>query len=36
MDDFPHSNTTLYKLGYDGNEFHILEFNNTNHLNTPN
>lgn len=36
MDDFPHSNTTLYKLGYDGKEFHILEFNNTNHLNTPN
>jgi probable phosphoglycerate mutase len=36
MDDFPHSNTTLYKLGYDGNKFHILEFNNTNHLNTPN
>lgn len=36
MDNFPHSNTTLYKLGYDGNEFHILEFNNTNHLNTPN
>lgn len=33
MDDFPHSNTTLYKLGYDGKEFHILEFNNTNHLN---
>ncbi len=36
MDEFPHTNTTLYKLGYDGKEFHILEFNNTNHLNTPN
>ncbi len=33
MDNFPHSNTTLYKLGYDGKEFHILDFNNTNHLN---
>ncbi|MDP3468225.1 MAG: histidine phosphatase family protein [Daejeonella sp.] len=33
MDEFPHSNTTLYKLGYDGKEFHILEFNKTNHLN---
>ncbi|HQS04843.1 MAG TPA: histidine phosphatase family protein, partial [Daejeonella sp.] len=33
MDEFPHSNTTLYKLGYDGKEFQILEFNNTHHLN---
>ncbi len=32
MDTFPHTNTTLYKLVYDGNEFHILEFNNTKHL----
>lgn len=32
MDNFPHSNTTLYKLGFDGNEFHMLDFNNTSHL----
>lgn len=32
MDSFPHSNTTLYKVGYDGKDFHILEFNNTGHL----
>lgn len=35
MDNFPHSNTTLYKLEYDGEKFHILDFNNTNHLNYP-
>jgi len=33
MDSFPHSNTTLYKVEYDGERFHILDFNNTNHLN---
>lgn len=33
MDNFPHSNTTLYKVEYDGKDFHILAFNNTNHLN---
>lgn len=32
MDTFPHSNTTLYKIGFDGKEFHILDFNNTQHL----
>lgn len=32
MDSFPHLNTTLYKVGYDGTDFHILEFNNTGHL----
>jgi len=32
MDNFPHTNTTLYKLGYNGKEFEILEFNNTEHL----
>jgi len=32
MDSFPHSNTTLYKLAFDGKEFHILDFNNTSHL----
>lgn len=35
MDTFPHSNTTLYKVEYDGKEFHILDFNNTSHLNYP-
>jgi broad specificity phosphatase PhoE len=35
MDTFPHSNTTLYKVEFDGKEFHILDFNNTNHLNYP-
>ncbi len=35
MDNFPHSNTTLYKLGYDGKQFHILDFNDTTHLNKP-
>jgi len=33
MDNFPHSNTTLYKLGYNGKQFHVLDFNNTDHLN---
>lgn len=32
MELFPHLNTTLYKLEYDGNKFTILEFNNTDHL----
>lgn len=32
METFPHSNTTLYKLRYDGSAFEILEFNNTDHL----
>ncbi|PRY50396.1 putative phosphoglycerate mutase [Arcticibacter pallidicorallinus] len=32
MDEFPHSNTTLYKLEYDGKKFSIIEFNNTDHL----
>lgn len=32
MDTFPHTNTTLYKIGYDGESFQILEFNNTQHL----
>ncbi len=35
MDTFPHSNTTLYKVEFDGKEFHILDFNNTSHLNYP-
>ena len=32
MDDFPHQNTTLYKLHYDGEKFEIIEFHNTDHL----
>lgn len=32
MEQFPHSNTTLYKLGYDGSGFSIIDFNNTDHL----
>lgn len=34
MDSFPHTNTTLYKLEYDGSEFKIVSFNNTDHLTT--
>jgi len=32
MGDFPHQNTTLYKVGLTGDEFNIIEFNNTDHL----
>ncbi len=32
MDDFPHQNTTLYKLSYDGETFSITDFNNIDHL----
>lgn len=32
MDSFPHANTTLYKVEYDGLEFQIINFNNTDHL----
>jgi probable phosphoglycerate mutase len=32
MDSFPHSNTTLYKVHFDGEIFEILEYNNTQHL----
>ena len=32
MDKFPHQNTTLYKLKYDGSKFEIIDFNNTDHL----
>lgn len=34
MDSFPHANTTLYKVEYDGSEFQIVSFNNTDHLTT--
>jgi broad specificity phosphatase PhoE len=36
MDDFPHHNTTLYKLQYDGSKFKIIDFNNTDHLKAEN
>lgn len=32
MDKFPHSNTALYKVRYDGSIFEIIDFNNTDHL----
>ncbi len=32
MEKFPHKNTTLYKVGYDGSKFEIIDFNNTDHL----
>lgn len=32
MQYFPHTNTALYKLKYDGQNFRITEFNNTDHL----
>lgn len=32
MDKFPHTNTTLYKVRYDGRLFEIIDFNNTDHL----
>jgi phosphoserine phosphatase len=34
MDKFPHLNTSLYKVEYDGQRFRIAEFNNTDHLKT--
>lgn len=32
MDSFPHSNTALYKVHFDGEQFRIIDFNNTQHL----
>ncbi|RYE19700.1 MAG: histidine phosphatase family protein [Sphingobacteriaceae bacterium] len=32
MDGYPHRNTTLYKVNFDGEKFHIIDFNNTDHL----
>ncbi|RZM27060.1 MAG: histidine phosphatase family protein [Pedobacter sp.] len=32
MADFPHQNTTLYKLSYADGVFDIIDFNNTDHL----
>lgn len=35
MDNFPHQNLVLYKLTYDGSKYHIVDFNNAEHLKTP-
>lgn len=35
MDDFPHTNTALYRVEYDGEKFSIVDFYNTKHLETP-
>ncbi len=32
MDQFPHSNVSLYKIYFDGKDFEIIDFNNRNHL----
>jgi len=32
MGDFPHQNTTLYKLKYTDGKFVVVDFNNTDHL----
>lgn len=32
MDEFPHTNTALYKVIYDGQKFEIIDFYNTEHL----
>lgn len=32
MGDFPHQNTTLYKMSYADGQFAVLDFNNTDHL----
>lgn len=32
MGFFPHQNTTLYKIALNGNEFSVIDFNNTDHL----
>lgn len=32
MEDFPHQNLVLYKVTYDGVKFHIVDFNNAQHL----
>lgn len=35
MDKFPHLNTSLYKVEYNGEVFRIVDFNNTDHLKYP-
>jgi probable phosphoglycerate mutase len=32
MDQFPHSNVSLYKIYFDGKDFEIIDFNNRDHL----
>ncbi|WP_316803585.1 histidine phosphatase family protein [Pedobacter nototheniae] len=32
MTEFPHQNTVLYKIGFENNQFNIIEFNSTVHL----
>lgn len=32
MGDFPHQNTTLYKMSYTDGQFTVIDFNNTDHL----
>jgi probable phosphoglycerate mutase len=32
MDTFPHQNLVLYKVTFDGDKFHIIDFNNAAHL----
>ena len=32
MERFPHQNTALYRVAYNGSAFRILDFNNTDHL----
>lgn len=33
MDEFPHQNLVLYKVAFDGEQFEIIDFNNSIHLN---
>ena len=32
MGDFPHQNTTLYRMSFDDGHFSVIDFNNTDHL----
>lgn len=32
MGDFPHQNTTLYRLKYENDKFEVIDFNSTDHL----
>ena len=32
MGDFPHQNTTLYRMSYQDGKFKVIDFNNTDHL----
>ncbi|RFZ84718.1 histidine phosphatase family protein [Mucilaginibacter terrenus] len=35
MDSFPHQNLVLYKIGFDGERYEIIDFNNAQHLKNP-